>query len=90
MNAKNTYEEAEHIKQYIQQTFGTPPFTKSQKQHIQDKFRNFYQTNPRIFQQIVSGDLDWKRFKTLAETAYSLHLQMHTQTDAETARNVHF
>lgn len=90
MNAKKTYEEAENIKLYIQHTFGSPPLTTIQKTHLKEKFSDFHSRNPRIYHEIVSGELDWERFKKLAEMAYCLHLQMHTNTDLETAKNVQF
>lgn len=91
MNAKQIYEDAATIKNYLLKNFnGSDTLTQLQKEHLAEKFCDFATKNPRIFDDIVSGSLDWDKFKRLAEMAHSLHLQMNTNTDPEKARNVSF
>lgn len=88
--AKSIYESAKKVENYKRQRFGSRDLKNFEKKQMEVKFKNFAKDKPKIFEDIINNKLDWKQFKQLAETAYSLHLQMHTNTNQLEARNVRF
>lgn len=88
--AKAIYENAKEVENYKRRRFGRRDLKSFEKKQMEVKFKRFAEEKPGIFDEIINNKLDWKQFKQLAETAYSLHLQMHTDTDPLEARNVQF
>ena len=90
MNAFKVYEKAKDIRDYKMKTFPNKHLTFLEKEHLTEKFNDFATTKPRIFKEIIEDTIHWEKFKRLAEMAYSLYLQMNTDTDVEVAKNVKF
>ena len=90
MNAKSIFDEAKKVHDYRLSHFGTKALSKLESIHLSEKFSSFKTGNPRIFDDIETNELDWDKFKSLAEMAFSLHLQMNTKTSEKDARSVRF
>jgi len=90
MNAKNIFEEASVVRTYRLDKFGQNSLSILEKEHMNDKFSEFKQNQPRIFNEIITNELDWEKFKQMAEMAFSLHLQLHSNMSSKEARSVRF
>lgn len=93
MDAYNIYMSAKEIQKHVKDEFDKQDqhqLTLLEKERLKVKFLDFAEKNPKIFKKILDRTLNWEQFKTMAEMAHSLHLQMNTDTDIEVAKNVKF